>query len=389
MTIDNPPPQLQLTQIKGSWEDRVAQVERLLNDDAPTALEQSQTLIDRLCRIPVVQRKAANDRLNDLLISAAMNQARHLAGQENYVAAAATLSRVAPYMPAVIAHDLKIQALNYLLCDGQTNTALSELEALAVSGGAIDFWSDLVWAGIRCNDHAYAQRGLAGAERWVNHTYQGAFDTDAAQRDLALLASLKARYTLACGQYAEAVAWYEHAMTLDEPYSSNPSLLYRHLVNAGAYAEASRLLQRDLDSPIRHGFWNGLLEYRKGHLERAASHWLKVTQHETGAGAESRLFEYILSHYYLGDKSGRGLARVLDTLSGGEVTWGALFLAGLGWALRGDMTAAVKNMQMATREIRSDGQSRRLPAETWRFCRDLLEADRLESIKEFFEHATL
>ncbi len=389
MNYDKSQSQLPLAQVKGSWEERTAHVARQLSNDDPTALAQSQALIDRLSRIPAVQREAANDRLNDLLITAAMNQARHLAGHENYGAAATTLRHVAPYMPAVIAHDLKMQALSYLLCDGQTNSALSEMEALAASSGGIDLWSELVWAGIRCNEHTYAQRGLAEVERWINHSYQGALNTEAAQRDLALLAGLKARYSLARGQYAEAVAWFEHAMTLDETYNSNPSLLYRHLVNAGAYAEASTLLQRDLNNPVRYGFWNGLLEYRRGRMERAASHWLKATQHETSIGAEPRLFEYILSHYYLGDKSGRGLARVLDSLNAGEINWGALFLAGLGWALRGDMTAAVKNMRLAAGEFRGDGQGSRLPAESWHFCRDLLEADRLESIKEYFEDATL
>jgi hypothetical protein len=172
-------------------------------------------------------------------------------------------------------------------------------------------------------------------------------------------------------------------------YGNNPSLLYRHLVNAEAFAEASKLLRRDVDAPVRYEFWNGLLEYRRGRLEQAVGHWLKVTHREPAADVESRLFEFALCHYYLGDKHGTGLASVLEVLNVSEVTWGALYLAGLGWAMRGDMTAALKNMRLAARMFRRDGQGRLLPNESWWFCHDLVEPERLEMLQEFFEDATL
>lgn len=386
--MKNDKPQLPLVQVKGSWEERIAHTARLLGQDDPAALAQSQALIDRLGRLPAQQRAAADHRLDHALMVALQNQARYHAADERYADAAATMRHGARYFSGETAKDLEIVAMSYLLCDGQTTTALDTLATLAADGD-IDSWAELVAAAIRSGEFDYAHRGLEQAQRWVNQTYQAALDAPAARRDQALLANLRARYAVSQGNIAEAVAWYEHAMTLDDFFGSNPSFLYRHLVNMGAAAEAETLLRADTAAPVRSHFWFGLLEQRRGRFDHASRHWQKVTQGELPADDEAVFLEYVLSHYYLGDESGVGLAAVLEVLNTEETSWGALYLAGLGWALRGDMKAAHMDLHLACKLFRSDGGGRLLPNESWLFCRDLLDEEKCESIKEFFDHAPL
>ena len=82
-------PQLPLVQVKGSWEERVAHTARMLGQDDPAALAQSQALIDRLGRLPAQQRAAADHRLDHALMVALQNQARYHAADDRYADAAA------------------------------------------------------------------------------------------------------------------------------------------------------------------------------------------------------------------------------------------------------------------------------------------------------------
>ena len=387
MNSDKSQPQLPLAQVKGSWEDRIAHVARLLSKDDPTALAQSQALIDRLGRIPAAQRAAADHRLDRALIAALQNQARHLAAEEQYEGAASTLWDGARLFAGETAREMELAALTYLICSGATTAPLGALEILAAAGD-IDEWAELVTAATQSGEYAVARRGLEQAERWVNQTHQAALDTPAAKRDQALLASMKARYAVAQDNFAEAVAWYEHAMALDDFFSKNPSYLYRSLVNKGAFTEAEVLLKAE-DDPVLANFWRGLSEYRKGRFEPASKYWLKVTQGERPVNDARGTLESVLSHYYLGDESGKGLARVLELLNLTHDSWGAFYLAGLGWAMRDDIVTAKQDLRLAVKIYRADGGGRLLPNDAWLYCRDLLDDEKCELLKEFFDHATL
>ncbi len=124
-------------------------------------------------------------------------------------------------------------------------------------------------------------------------------------------------------------------MVLDKFYRNNPQYLYTLLVDAGAYAEALTLIRRDAKHPVQAGFWHGVLLWRTGQRAEAERQWRKVLQIEKDATAmPSRidLLELTLTHYYLGDKDGSGLGRVLNATREQGAFWGWFFLAGLGWA---------------------------------------------------------
>lgn len=387
MNQDKSQSQLPLAQVKGSWEERIVRVARLLGNDDPTALAASQALIDRLSRIPAAQRAAADHRLNRALITALQNQARHLAAAEEYEAAATTLWDGARVIEGEIAREMELTALRYLICGGNTAVPLEALELLAAAGD-IDDWAELFSAAVQSGDYAAGRRSLEQAERWVNHTHQAALDTPAARRDQAILANMKARFAVDQNNFREAVAWYEHAMALDDYYRQNPSNLYVSLVNKGAFIEAEGLLKAE-DNPVLANFWRGLIEYRSGRLEPASRYWLKVTRSEPSVTTPRGTLESVLSYYYLGDRSGKGLSRMLNLLKMTQDSWGTFYLAGLGWAMRDDMPTAKEDMLLAVKLFRANGSGRLLPSDTWLHCQDLLDAEKCDSLKEFFKHATL
>ena len=374
--------------VKGSWEDRLLQCESLLAQGDPAGFIQIQALIDRIARLPAQQRAAANHRLNSVLLTALRSQAGYYASEERYTDAAAALRFGERHLPESVTNELELTALGFLLSDGQTEAAFAGYEALAHSGN-LDAWSDAFFAANRMGDAQRAQTYIEQAERWVSHTHQLAFDTDAARRDQALLAYLKARHAVAQKNGAEALAWYEHAMALDEFYRSEPSYLYRYLVDIGAVAEALTLIRADRADPVRAGFWTGVLAFRQGRHDEAREHWHKATQHKAPADGETPLLETVMSHFYLGDKAGAGLAMTLDTLNNHGHAWGALFLAGLGWALRGNLVTAHTDLRQALTLYRGSGSGRRLPHELWRFCLDLLDSPSHDSLREFFDDGQL
>lgn len=384
MANERPNQQLPLAQVKGTWEDRSNQVFYLLTQNEPAALEQSQELIDRLGRLPPHLRAAADDRLNNVLLATIMNQARYLAVQERYAEAAAALTRNVSLLPKDVWTNLTTLARDYQLNAGQTDAVFAELEEIAAKEG-IDGWMDVLFVALRCNDLARARSSIDAGEQWINRTYQLAYDTPDARRDMALLSTMKARLAIAEGRAADALAWYQHAMTLDDFYRTNPSFMYRHLVDMGAMTEALTLIRTDAADPVRAGFWSGLVAYRRGETAAARHHWQRAVQAKLPAEGNASVLEFVLNHYYLGDDANTGLAAAMDLLKDEERSWGALFLAGLGWALRGDMPAARTDMRHARSDIRASGTGRLIPAEMWRFCWELLDAERCDLLKEYFE----
>ena len=109
----------------------------------------------------------------------------------------------------------------------------------------IDEWGDLLFASLTHQRVDMAEQAVAGAEAWVNRTYQLQPDGEALQQDRAFVAYLKARLALAQGNLPESLAWFEHAMVLDKFYRNNPHYLYTHARGCwrlcrGADADSSR-----------------------------------------------------------------------------------------------------------------------------------------------------
>ena len=300
----------------------------------------------------------------------------YLCGREQYDLALAQHLATQTLLPPELLPEWEQMAAAIRLQAGQTEEALTLMRSQAEQG-EIDEWGDLLFASLTYQRVDRAEQAVAGAEAWVNRTYQLQPEDEALQQDRAFVAYLKARLALAQGNLPLSLAWFEHAMVMDNFYRNNPQYLYTLLVDAGAYAEALTLIRRDEKHPVQAGFWHGVLLWRTGQRAEAERQWRKVLQIEKDATGDAQqdldLLELTLTHYYLGDKDGSGLGRVLNATREQGAFWGWFFLAGLGWAQRGDIVAARADFHLAMLRRRSRLEGRKLARNWWRFCADLLD----------------
>ncbi len=380
-TQPTPPPIL-----KGSWEDLLLQGQQLAARQNDEAIPHLQKLIDRLSRLPASQRRAANGRLDSLLLRASVDLQYYLTYRDRYAEALAVNAVTRNAVPAsqILSWDMHAAAMR--IQSGAIDEGLAAMRMLAETGG-IDIWGDALFASLSAGHLDEAAAAVRGAELWVNRTHAGAFTTDDARHDLAFLAYLKARLAVAQANPVESAAWFEQAMALDPFYAENPHYLYTHLMEIGAYAEAQKLLQVDRQSPIRAGFWQGLLHRRRNQPAEAERQWQKVAMYELPEDGNVDYLELVLAHYYLGDREGIGLGSVLKALQEDAGFWGLFFLAGLGWAMRGDLAAARTDMQLAHMRRKSMAEGSKLSNNWWQFCTDLLDEERQQALVGYFENA--
>ena len=98
----------------------------------------------------------------------------------------------------------------------------------------------------------------------------------------------------------------------------------------------------------------------------------------------STIWNLYLSHYYLGDHDGVGLASVLRAINDNPDFWGLFYLAGLGWAMRNDMVTARSDMELALIRRKSLAEGRLLARTWWQFCADLLDELQANAVGRIF-----
>ncbi|HHY54259.1 MAG TPA: hypothetical protein GYA08_02375 [Chloroflexi bacterium] len=372
------------TLIKGSWEEKLLRGQQLIatqNDDAIPLLQQ---IIDRLAQMPEAQRHAANRRLDRILFQAITDLVFYQTYHDLYDAALANTALAARLAPPEQARVWQQHYAAILLQAGEQDTAFAQLEQLARTG-ELTQWHDLTMHALRHNRLDVAERALREAEHVVNRIDAGA-DEAALRLARGQLAYMKAQVALAQGKVDEALAWAEFAMTTSELFGKNPGFFYVHLVDRGHYDAALKLIRRDQHNPIRASFWGGVAAYRRGEHAQAEAHWRQTLRTELPEEGPVDFLELVMAHYYLGDKEGRGLAMVLDDLRREqEVAFGQMFLAGLGWALRSDPTAAHSNFRLAVMRSKSTASGRLLPRFWWAFCTDLLPAAAQDEYAHYFD----
>jgi tetratricopeptide (TPR) repeat protein len=164
--------------------------------------------------------------------------------------------------------------------------------------------------------------------------------------------------------------------------------MYPYLVDVGAYQEALTLVRRDESDTVRAGFWHGLIQRRLGKPREAERLWREVVETELEDEEAVSLLEWAMAHYYLGDKYGEALASVLEMMRERATHDSGLFyLAGVGWARRGDRVAAVADFRQAVRRRRALAEGTALPWRWWHLVADLAEEPMQAALREFFEPA--
>jgi len=370
--------------IKGSWEELLLRAQQMIAQQNDDAIDLLNRLIDRLSALPAAQRQAGQQRLEQILQVAATNLIFYLTYRDRYDEAMAAIARIQP----TVAEERRVHWQRHnaaiQLQAGAVDNGLAELRTLAAAGD-IDDWGDFFLTALRFDRVDAAADALEQAEHALNRMVQAGLDDEEAKAQRAQIAYLRARYALATGNIADSLAWSEYAMASDRFYANNPAFFYTHLVENGHYAEALGLIRRDQENPVRAGFWSGLAMQRMGRSAEAERQWRQLLRAPLPEDEPVDLFEYILAHYYLGDREGRGLALALDTIrEQNDAAYGLFFLAGLGWALRGDMTAAHANLRLALMRSKSTAIGRTLPRQWWPFCTDLVEPPPLDALATYF-----
>jgi len=373
--------------IKGSWEEVLLRAQQMIAQQNDDAIDVLNRLIDRLAALPAARRQAGQQRLEQILHVAATDLIFYLTYRDRYDDAMAVIERIEPAVAEERRVDWQRHSAAIQLQSGAVDDGLAKLRSLAAEGD-IDDWSDFFLTALRCDRVETAADALEQAEHTLNRMVLGGLEDEEAKAQRAQIAYLRARYALATGNLRDSLAWSEHAMASDRFFADNPAYFYTHLVEHGHYAEAIGLIQRDQANPVRAGFWSGLAMQRMGRASDAERQWRQLLSAPLPENEPVDLFEYILAHYYLGDREGRGLALALETIrEQDEAAYGLFFLAGLGWALRGEMTAAHANLRLALMRSKATALGRYLPHQWWAFCTDLLAAPPLDALATYFNIA--
>lgn len=374
--------------IKGSWEDLLAQAHRAAASQNDEAIALYEKVVHGLRRLPATQRRAQNNRLQELLKLAAANLHVYLTQRNRYEEALALL----PLLQETAEGDEhkawgQRAAMVYDLA-GRGAEAVAQLYTLATDEDAkLTDWGNLVTYFIRTRQFDEAEHTIEEALQWSTREQEvGRTTYGSAAADAAYLENLRSLVALAQGHWEEGIEHYTRAAALDQDYKDQPHLLYARLMVYGQPELALRFIQRDSKHPLRASFWYGVALKRLGREDEARRQWEQSIKTLSPKTDNAQFVELVLTFFYLGDREGRGLNAVLQTLqSGGAKSWLLLFLAGLGWALRGNLNSARTNFALAVTRRKAGAEGAKLSVEVWQYCQDLLSEEVQAQLVDYFE----
>ena len=373
--------------VRGSWEDRLAQARAMsaVQDDA--AIPAYEKLIDRLSAMPAERRKPANGRLQWVLNEALLSLHLHYVMLGQYDEALALVPRAMELIDAKNQRAIwQRQESRVLIQKGDIEAGTARALAQATSQNeTLQALADSAVAYAAAGRASDAFAALEAMDRQVAESAEDGHSDETRRAHRAFVVWLHMLVELDTGDAERAALYADEAIALDDAHRQRLYVLYTKLVRLGWDELALRYIQRDETNPMRTGFWHGLVLRHQGRTREAEQKWRAITETDLGNKPGAVPFEYILSHYALGDPEGAGLGQVLDILRRQDrVPWSAVFLAGLGWAVRGDMKNARNVMALARAQLRSASQGHQLPDSMWYICGEILEPTRLGQLAEYF-----
>ncbi|MEZ4733211.1 MAG: hypothetical protein R3E79_39450 [Caldilineaceae bacterium] len=376
--------------IKGSWEDLLRQAQQLTGNQNDEAIPIFQKIVQRLSKLPEAQRMANNERLQQIFLQAAFQLQAYLTLRERYDEALATLEEAKALADEEGQDAIAYQKTLILLMTERLEEAFAQLRNAATAPDAdIADWGALVLQYLRHDRLDDATRTIEEAAAWVETQVQdGELDDETVGEYHGYIADLRADLAVQQGDWDAAEAHYAAAIEQSPLYKQNSHLFYMRLLQHGQPERALPYIGRDQQHPIRAGFWHGVALYRLGQAEEAERQWQKVLKVDPKQSQEPSFSELILTHYYLGDKERIGLGNVLRVIQESRrYDWQTLFLAGLGWAIQGNLDNAEANFQVAVNQRRMVGQGKVLPKQVWDYCVDLLDAETQTQMAKYFQTA--
>ena len=391
------PAQTSATPIKGSWEDVFGQAAQLAQQFDDQAIELYHKVIDGLAKLPYAQRLAANQRLQNLLMSAGVDLFGYLNVCDHYDDAVSLARQMIELTVDENQEFWESQLIDALLMADRAEEAIALVRAQAeLPDAEPGDWGQVITVHMRAGQPQAAIPILDGIQERIENQRQELSGGEAGvlagkqaeelQREEAYLSGLRSMVALESEDWEAGIAYFETAIDQGSVYADNLQLVYGRLVNAGRYDDALRFIDRDRDHPIRAGFWRGLALLHRGQADLATRQWRAVTKMDVANQNAGGFLEYILSYFYLHDPEGTGLGMVLRIIrEENHVPWALFYLAGLGWAIRADIPTARSDFQIALNQLKSMADGKLLPHRLWQYVTDLVEENKQGRLAEFFD----
>ncbi len=360
--------------IKGSWEDLFAQARRHARNYNDEAIGLFQRVFDGLAALSESARNAGENRLQQLMTSAAIELHGYLNVVDRYDESLAVLDKLRDMLPEDEQEELDVFRTNVLLLSGRNDEATAMLRARIASESpdSADF-GHLILVLIRLKQYNDAAAVVEQMATWLDAQAESG---QLAGEDLTSARfyqrRLRAATMLEAGQVDEALRSFDELYKEGGANASSPHLVYTQLIKMGRYEEALHIIDRDQARPARAAFWRGLVHRYLGDTARAQKIWETMTREQFVAKDQNSMIEHVLGHFYLGDPKGEGQEIVLRAMRDRQnVSWILFFLSGLGWAGRGDFGTAASNFKLAQSQLKAAAEAKAIPNQYWRFLVDL------------------
>ncbi|MEM7129983.1 MAG: hypothetical protein AAF702_26875 [Chloroflexota bacterium] len=370
---NQPPP------VKGSWEDLLGQAIQLDQNRNVEAIPIYEKLISRIHKLPEAKRMAHGKRLQRIGEEVAVRAYQMYASLEQYEKSLEMLDILGDILDE---EDLVVGALqgkiNVMIMANRYDDALA-LNNSAPQPPNVGRFHQLIR-----EFYIYIEAERLDQARDVLKRYQAKLGSSGAEAALlsavsegepnqerATLARMKSVLSIEEERWDEAIAFHVEAGKLSDEENDYHNL-YSTLIHRGQMERSLPLIENE-SSSIRQRFWRGLAYSYMGKKEEAAISWQSAIGDEEIQEESGVHLEWVLSHYYLGDKERIGLEAFLRMLREVEnPSWQLFFFTALGWAMHKNSRNALHNMDFAVDRIRRDIQSSTLPWTMWRYIEDLV-----------------
>lgn len=374
--------------IKGSWEDLLGQAKMLAESDNDEAIVIWRKIIDRLSVMPANRLAAAQGSLNAIGREAGHALLGYLAGNEHYDEALAVCEQCLSFYPTAEPwHELRRRQLRLLTMIDRKEAALRLGRQLVAQIDDEDIETLAPFA-LLCSSLGYhdeAQQATKEMERRIQH--QKELSNEEANSNRAYLAWVRSLAALDRSEWDDALAWYQHALTLARAeYEPQVYYLYMTLIRSGQSKKALPFIERDRFATLRRDFWRGLAWRHLGEPDKAQQLWEQAQETVREKDDPVLLNELVLINYYIPGRIPVGLRLALYELQENDATdWLAFFLGGLGWALQNNSNNAHVDLAVAQKKYRTGLRGVRLPFSSWFFCQDLLTPAQQDEYRRYFE----
>lgn len=370
--------------VRGSWDDLYQQAYLLRERRDPELIPVYTKLITRLGNLKPALLEAGEGYLAGMRFTAISDVLAHFLLLEEYEKALAWIDGWLPSMSTeelITFRGLRADVLHLMERDEEASAELDAWVHVASDIAAAD--AQRIETLVRFGLVSKAEERIATFTERVQQMEDGA------ERDLNLALShmLRVSVGIARGEYDAAVSHFMEACNIESIFTTAIRRLYSSMIQNGVSGPALQLLDaEDSKDPQAH-FWRGVALHQEGRDDEARRAWAKGLRKQFADLGVGQAAYWILCQLALGDPKGQGLAASLQAIrKGNDSSWLMLALAGIGSAQRGEMDAAHANLGTAADHYRSLlVQGRRLPPDTWFYCRLLLPEKTAHALRGHFQ----